>query len=96
MWEKILTDDTLQNMVDMMTEDVEEATEDFQGLVAFVEHVMAWVDYKEVVVLATQWSNLLDIRQANIAVNSVGEEHASRFIVMMDYLSEKFKNGELK
>lgn len=92
MWEKILTEDTLEHIVHFN----EDETEDMSTMLNFVEHLMAWVDYKVVVILAIQWATLEDIEQASLAINAVGEAHASRFIIMMDYLSEKFKRGELK
>lgn len=91
MWEKILTEEALEHMITYTEE-----TEDFNTMSKFVEHLMARVDYKVVVVLATQWEGLIDIRQANIAVDAVGIFHASRFIILMDYLSKQFKEGKLK
>lgn len=92
MWEKILTEDVLEHIVTFNKEE----TEDMQTMMKFVEFLMAWVDYKVVVMLATQWELKEDVEQAIIAIRLVGEEHASRFIIMLDYLSDKYKKGELK
>lgn len=92
MWEKILTEDALEHMITFNKEE----TEDMETMSKFVEHLIANVDYKVVVVLATQWHGLKDTVQANVAIEAVDEEHASRFIILMDYLSEKFQKGELK
>lgn len=71
-------------------------TEDFDTIGAFQEHVKARVDYKQVVILATQWRTYDDLKQANVAIQLAGIFHASRFILLMDYLSKKFEGGSLK
>lgn len=72
-------------------------TEDDETIYKFFEHIENRIqDYKVVVVLATQWKTYDDMKQANLAIKFAGMYHASRFIIMMDYLADKFEKGELK
>lgn len=91
MWEKIFTVEALQTMIDLSEE-----TEDFKTLEKFVEKIIINNDYRVVVVLATQWESLKEDKQVSIAVNSVGENDASRFMILLDFLADKFKKGELQ
>lgn len=92
MWEKILTKETLAKMV-LLHPDV---SEDYETMNSFTNFLVNNVDYKAVVVMATQWDSYTDVKQVNLAITIVGEYHASRFILLLDYLNERFKNGELK
>lgn len=93
MWEKILTDETLEDIVIGLGDD---ATEDMLTMKDFVEYLMANVDYKSIVILATQWNSFDENKQVYYAVSTVDEEHASRFMIMMDSLAERFVEGRLK
>ncbi|MER2008611.1 MAG: hypothetical protein ABS939_14260 [Psychrobacillus sp.] len=91
MWDKILTPELVFWMKKVSGE-----TEDFDTINAFIEHIKNRADYKIIVVLSTQWKGYDDRKQANIAIRIAGMYHASRFILMMDFLSNKFKEGKLK
>lgn len=93
MWEKILTEEILEKIIFGLGED---ATEDMETMKDFVEYLMANVDYKAVVILATQWKSFEENKQVFYAMNIVEEYHASRFMILMDALSEKFLKGNLK
>lgn len=92
MWEKILTQDALEFMITSHPD----VSEDLVTMQKFIDYLMINVNYKAIVVMATQWKGLTDVKQANLAIVTVGEYHASRFILLLDYLSEKFVRGELK
>jgi hypothetical protein len=91
MWDKLFTPD----LVFWMKQETGD-TEDFDTVGAFIEHVKARVDYKQIVILSTQWHGMDEKRQVNISITFAGVFHASRFILTMDYLSKKFLEGKLK
>jgi hypothetical protein len=91
MWEKIFTPDAVFYM-----QKVTGDTEDFNTINGFINHLKQRVDYKTVIILATQWKAYDDVKQANIAIQQAGVFHASRFILLMDFLSKKFVEGKLK
>lgn len=93
MWEKILTDETLEKIIHGLGED---ATEDMDTMQDFVNYLIWNVDYKAVVILATQWKSFEEMKQVHYATSIVDESHASRFMIMMDSLSERFIEGRLK
>lgn len=95
MWEKILTEETLEKII-ASAFDEDDATEDMLTMREFVEYLMANVDYKSVVILATAWGSYDENKQVYYAMNTVDERHASRFMIMMDSLSERFIEGRLK
>lgn len=70
--------------------------EDVKMIYNFIEFIKSRVDYKVIVVMATQWESYDDIKQANLAIQIAGEVHASRFMMLLDYMANKFKKGELK
>lgn len=92
MWEKIFTNDILEEMIKYHPD----ISEDYETMKDFVEYLMINIDYKAIVIMATQWNSYTDVKQANIAILTVGKEHASRFILLLDCLSDKFLRGELK
>lgn len=91
MWSKIFTLETVKFM-----KKVSEDTEDDESIGQFIQFVEKHIDYKTVVIMATQWDKYEDIKQANLAIKFASMPHASRFIMLMDYLNMKFKKGELK
>lgn len=96
MWDKILNQ-ALALYMTMVTGKDGDRTEDATTISYFFDHVKTHVkDYKVVIVMATEWDKYEEAKQVGIAIHYVGEHHASRFIIMMDYLNQKFKKGELK
>jgi hypothetical protein len=53
-------------------------------------------DINILLILAKEWHNLDSHEQARLAVHHAGMFHATRFIILMDYLDLKYKRGELK
>lgn len=91
-WDKLLTRDLALFMIKVSDE-----TEDNDSVSRFFDFVRERIiDYKVIVVMATQWKSYDVNKQANLAVHYAGMNHASRFIMMMDYLAIKFIKGELK
>lgn len=89
MWDRVLTLETALFMI--------RQGEDENNIESFFELIKNNIkDYKILVVLAMMWSTMNENKQASIAVKYVGVDSASRFIILMDYLALKFKNGELK
>jgi hypothetical protein len=91
MWDKLLSKELVFYMIEKTGN-----TEDFNSVNGYIEHMKARVGFKNVVVVATQWHKYDDMKQANIAIHFAGIFHASRFCLMMDYLSELYLKGELK
>ncbi|MEE5180999.1 hypothetical protein JDW21_18735 [Bacillus subtilis] len=91
MWDKLLTLNALTYM-----KKVSEGTEDDTTILPFFEYLQENVNYKVIVVLATRWHVYDVVGQTGISINYVTEKHASRFIMLMDYLSKRFLKGELK
>lgn len=91
MWNKLFTPEVVFWMKKTTGD-----TEDFDTIGGFIEHMKAKTDYREIVILAMQWNTHDDMRQANLAIHFAGIHHASRFILLMDFLSNKFKEGKLK
>ena len=93
MWDKLLNMELTYYMIRVTKE-----TEDEESIQKFYEHIKSRTEneYKLIVVLATQWSEYDDTKQANVAIKVAGMNHASRFIIMMDYLSSKYRKGKLK
>ncbi|AYP68211.1 hypothetical protein PQE75_gp079 [Bacillus phage vB_BcoS-136] len=102
MWDKIFTYELFHFMkyvekhVDEDGNETNEPAEDDEVLAHFENHVKQVSSVKKVVVIATMWKTYDDIKQANIAIEEVGFIHASRFVKMMDYLSNKFMKGSLR
>jgi hypothetical protein len=88
MWDKVLTIEAFYFIKNFATEE-DESINNF-----FIE--LKKKDYKTVVVMATLWKTFSETKQAYVAIDYIGWFHASRFIILMDYLSTKYKKGELK
>ncbi len=97
MWRKIFSVDAVAFIKSASREGgaKEDATEDDVTITTFINFVKEKMDYKTVVMMAIQWNNYNDLKQANVAIHHVGIEHASRMIMLLDFLSKKFKNGGL-
>lgn len=103
MWNKLLTTDCVKYIQsasgdkEMMDKyGVTEHGEEERLIYEMFDKIKSKVkDYKVIVVMATQWDTYTGTQQANLAVHHIGLFHASRFIILMDYLSNKFKQGEL-
>lgn len=96
MWSKLLNLETFAFIKN--SSDYEgETSEDDKVIYDFFKDVKKKVrDYRVLVMMAVKWDSYEDVKQANIAINYMGFKDASRFIILMDYLSTKFKKGELK
>lgn len=98
MWDKLLDAECRVFMKNMVRDNdtFEVIGEDDHVIDKFFKHVEASVkDYKILVVLTMQWLTFSDIKQTNLAIKYVGWEHASHFMMLMDYLSQKFIKGAL-
>lgn len=94
-WDKILNDETVlyvKAMADMVMDD---ESEDYEKIAEFFDYLKSRTEYKSVVILATQWIKYDEQRQVSLAIAIAGETHASRFMILMDYLAYRFAKGEL-
>jgi len=95
-WDKILSEDTVVFVKGIADKVMGDDSEDYDKINEFFEDLKTRTDYKSVVILATQWVKYDDNKQASLAVAIAGELHASRFIILMDYLAYRFAKGELQ
>lgn len=92
MWDNILTADLALYMVKVSDE-----TEDADSIEGFFLFMQKEVTHRNLMILiASQWQLYSPERQVEISVKYGRNQHASRFIMMMDYLSHKYKEGKLK
>lgn len=89
--DRIFTEEAIDYIIKLSEE-----TEDRNTISKFADFVDAEIDYKEIVVIATQWHTFEDLKQANIAIHKAGLFNASRFVMLMDTLSTFIKEGRLK
>lgn len=100
MWDKILNIKTMAKMIKRCRKLEEEylggeETEDAESINRFFIRLRDGMDYKTMVVLVTQWGAYDDLKQAKLAIKYTGVVDASRFIILMDVLREKYLEGEL-
>ena len=94
MWEHLFNDKVLQKIIDEYVN--EDETEDLDSMRKAIEHFSAFVEYERIVQLATEWEGLNDLLKAVISIGMVDVEESSRFMLVMDYLSDQLKvEGEL-
>lgn len=98
MWDKLFTLESVE-FIKRVSGDKEALNEhgEEEGLILdmYSEMKDKIKDYKVLVILATQWHVYTSAQQVSLAVHHIGEKDASRFIMFMDYLSIRYKKGEL-
>lgn len=107
MWDKLFTMDTVADIINISkiydeefyasidSDQQGEATEDVRSVLDFAHRIRNTVNYKTAVVLATRWSGYPPESQAKLATTFVSTDDLSRFMMLMDILSIRFKRGEL-
>jgi|SRR5690606_41462852 len=85
LWDFTLHEGLHNFMINVKDEDGE-TLESEDNLSDFYEHVKSTVSQKDVVKLSIEWNDLSENEQVLNAVALCGEYHASRFMMMMDYL----------
>lgn len=95
MWNKIIDENTIDEMIKLSEdEDAEgEASENYVSIHKFLSHVRE-LDYKTVVVMALHWNTFDEMKQVKLAISYAGEYSASRFMMFMDYASNKLGKTE--
>lgn len=88
-WESVLDMEAINFFVKTTFEEEQTVVLFFNLLKERVE------DYQIITSLAKKWDTYDASKQARIAINYAGIYHASRFIILMDYLNMKSKKGEL-
>lgn len=68
-------------------------TENLISILAFFELIKENVSYKYGTNIAKVWDKLSEGKQVKLAIEIVGEKEASRFLLMMDCLSEQIQRG---
>lgn len=84
MWEKIFTEEVLNDIIRILGDD--DATEDIKTLKDAIEYFSANFCYDLFLSYMDDWSEKTTIEQVAFAVSEVGEEYASRFMIIMDYI----------
>ena len=94
MWEHIFNEEVLQRIIDEYMH--EDKTEDLETMKKSIEHFSAYTEYEEIIRLAMDWESLSDTVKTDVSIVLVDEEEASRFMIVMDYLSNLLKiEGEI-
>ncbi|MFQ3543605.1 hypothetical protein Q7A53_05920 [Halobacillus rhizosphaerae] len=93
MWDRLLTIHAFVYMKNIKVDG--ETVEDEESIVNLFKYLREKIDYKYIVVLATKWSKYDELKMVNVAIQIVGVLHASRFCMLMDFLANRFKKGEL-
>lgn len=88
LWEQTLNEKLFTYMINFVDEEEGEYIEDESGVLDFFEHVGNRVLYSDAIQLASKWDSLDEMKQVSVAISRVGEYHASRFMILMDYLSK--------
>lgn len=102
MWERLLDDEIVNGIKVLSGTDrygvhvKDNETEDDDSIIKFFLYLIDNINYKVIVMIATQWNRFNLDKQVRVAVKYVGYIHASRFIMMMDLLSKRFVKGDLK
>lgn len=86
MWEEIFNKETLSKIIGMLGED---KTEDLDTMNDLIEYLSANVEIKDVITLSPLWVRMDEIGQTKVALSKVDLEYASRFMILMDYVSAK-------
>lgn len=95
-WNKILSIDTAFGMVKLAGERSGDTDlENSDTINNFFIYLRENINYKFVVVTAMKWHEFSEEKQVNIAISTVGVLYASRFLMLLDYLSVKYQEGKL-
>lgn len=87
LWEQTLSNELFTYMINFTDEDGD-SIEDASGVVDFFEHVSNRILYSDAIQLASKWHTLDEAKQVSVAISRCGEYHASRFMILMDYLNK--------
>ena len=81
---------------DVLNQFIKAETEDYQRIELFFGLIKERVeDFRIIASIAKKWDTFPIDKQTKMAINYAGIYHASRFIILMDYLNLKDKKGEL-
>lgn len=88
LWVTVLTPNLFIHIANIKDEDGEHI-EDEKSVSDFFEHVENTILYSDVIALSNVWNDLSESKQVSVAIKMCGEYHASRFMIMMDYISKE-------
>lgn len=80
----------------MVMIELSEGTEDGDTIQEFRDKLIHRVSYQTLLKIAEEWKNLSWKKQVDTAVFRMEESHASRFMLYMDYLSEKITKKDVE
>ena len=93
-WSNIIDDNLVNGMIEISKDEDGEPTEDYVHIHKFLNHVKR-LRFGDIMNVVANWNRLDDTVKAELAVGYAGNYNASRFMLLMDYLSsnvENFKN----
>lgn len=93
LWDRYATDDAIEYMIEVSRDEDGEPTENYVSLHKFLSHAKA-LNYKDVMLTATNWHEQTEISQMKLAIYFAGEYSVSRFIMFMDYLNELIREDK--
>lgn len=76
--------------------ELSEGTEDSDTIQKFRDKLVHRVSYQTLLKIAEEWQGLSLKEQVETAVFRMEESHASRFMLYMDYLSEKITKKDVE
>lgn len=66
-----------------------EGAEDNHTIHTFLEHLNQRTKYNDIMRIARRWTKYDNLHQTNLAITHAGIYHATRFILLMEFLSMK-------
>ena len=82
MWQKVITEDLAEHLFYVTKERITEIEN-------FLVHVERRNSPMELIRVAREWVNLDQLQKAEIAIDSVGGKYIGKFLLMMNYVSER-------
>ena len=90
LWDKVF----LPNLYEFMVK-VSDESEDDKTIREFEDYCKENVDCQTAVILAVKWGGYTNVQQAGFAIHYGGEYHASRFMMLIDFMYMRYKEGKL-
>lgn len=86
MWDSVLTQYLARLMIEVSKDEDGEFLETIEDILIFFEKIRENISFTYIMNLVTVWSGLSESKQVGTAIKMVGEDDASRLLIMMDSL----------
>lgn len=91
-WNNIINDDLVNGMIEMSKDEDGEPTENYVYIYKFLNHAKR-LRFGDIMNVVANWNRLDDVVKTKLAVGYAGNYNASRFMLLMDYLSSNVLNN---